>query len=58
MVEVGIKLKEEDHPTVTFKVKFMFKRAILYNIFNMATSNINKMRIYNKIRGCPSLPLR
>ena len=25
----------------------MFKLAILYIIINMATSNINKMRIYN-----------
>ena len=27
----------------------MFELAILYIIFNMATSNINKMSIYNKI---------
>ena len=26
----------------------MFELAILYIIFNMATSNINKMSIYNK----------
>ena len=34
--------------SITFKVKFMFEHAVLYIIFNMATSNINKMGIYNK----------
>ena len=32
----------------SFKVKFMFELATLYIIFNMATSNINKMNIYKK----------
>ena len=27
---------------------FMFELAVLHTIFNMATSNINKMSIYNK----------
>ena len=44
MVEVKVKIILSD----TFKVKFMFEIAILYIIFNMATSNMNQMSIYNK----------
>ena len=33
---------------ITFKVKFIFELAILYIIFNTATSNINKMSDYNR----------
>ena len=36
-------------PPVTFKVKFMFELAILCIVFNMATSNTNKMSIHNII---------
>ena len=49
MVEVKVKIILSD----TFKVKFMFEIAILYIIFNMATSNINKMSIYNKKKTKP-----
>ena len=34
--------------TITFKVKFMFELIIFYIIFNVATSNINKISKYNK----------
>ena len=40
---------------VTFKVKFMFELAILYIIFNMAASNLNKMIIYNKKKKTKAL---
>ena len=33
---------------VTFKVKLLFQLAIVFIIFNTATSNLNKMMIYNK----------
>ena len=33
---------------ITLNVKFMFELAILYIIFNMATSDINKMSKHNK----------
>ena len=41
---------------VSIKVKFMFELAILYIIFNTATSNLNKMIIYKK-KTIPLLPL-
>ena len=40
-----VKLKGRIILAVTFKVKFMFEFAILYIIFNIATSIINKMSI-------------
>ena len=33
---------------ITSKFKFKFELAILYIIFNMTTTNLNKMIIYNK----------
>ena len=44
VVEVSIKLKGRIMLPVTFKVSFMSELAILYVIYNMATSNMN---IYN-----------
>ena len=39
------KAKERINLPVTFKVKFLVEHTILYIIFNMTTSNINKMNI-------------
>ena len=38
---------------VTFKVKFMPEFVIFHIIFDMATSNVNKMSIYNKKKEKP-----
>ena len=43
MEEVSVKLKGRQS-----SVKFMFELEILYVIFNMATSNINKMSKYTQ----------
>ena len=46
-VAISVKLKGRSIIPVTFKIKFLFELAILYIIFNMATSNIKRS---------PSLP--
>ena len=33
---------------IPFKVKLLFELVILYTIFNMATSNLNEIIIYNQ----------
>ena len=52
IVEVSVELKGRIILPVTFKVKFMLELDLLYIIFNMAASYINKMSIQKENEEC------